>query len=211
MLRSSMVGLPGACLQVIAYDGGKLDVPKHAPYACKISQTNLDIDKTSSSIDTKLHDGNKEGLIIIWEKEEDAAKFLASEHIPVETSETFFIVEPIASLNFKVSGKQLSSAKAALSIYGKWKEPNTTFAEAIKGMPEEKQTEIGEMFGNVPGIIVKVFRGSYNAERNLVGGLYLFEDAVKCEEYLQGPVWMNGSNEALWEPATCEITKFLVE
>jgi len=211
VLRSSMVGLPGACLQVIAYDGGKLDVPKHAPYACKISQTNLDIDKTSSSIDTKLHDGNKEGLIIIWEKEEDAAKFLASEHIPVETSETFFIVEPIASLNFKVSGKQLSSAKAALSIYGKWKEPNTTFAEAIKGMPEEKQTEIGEMFGNVPGIIVKVFRGSYNAERNLVGGLYLFEDAVKCEEYLQGPVWMNGSNEALWEPATCEITKFLVE
>lgn len=206
---SKTTALPGRHLQVVVSENFNAVPPEEAPFACAVSQVSLGIDKTSSSIQTKLLTGSKTGMVAIWPKLSDAISHTTANSVPVDESDVFTVLEPISSMNMEVTKKSMSDARAILSIYGKCEKPVKEVQQMVEeGMTKEQHEQIARTFGAVPGLIVKIFRIS--VEKNIAGGLYLFDDPEKCEQYLLSDVWKNGSESSGWATGTCEISKFVV-
>ena len=92
-----------------------------------------------------------------------------------------FDISPGSTENcFARSGRKVESTTAACLINFGFPETG----EALKQKMESSDDEMGTWFGDLPGLIVKMFIGNFDA--GVFGGFYLFDSAEKMNSYVEG-------------------------
>jgi len=118
----------------------------------------------------------------------------------------FDIAQPCTRVCLETTGRSPSEAKAVLLIRGKLTtggSPHEFFAAAQNAPEAEGGAAMGRSFGEIPGVITKVFLQSRERD-GVVGGVYLFLDAASRDEYLESELWQSARDETPWADLTIE-------
>ena len=103
----------------------------------------------------------------------------------------------------EASGRDLASLKAVLVINGtvQLDPPNSRALLAS----EEMSANIGDMFAQHDGLIVKYFLASRWGQKNRGGGCYFFQSTGDIEKYLSSDFWNESAKDTPWEDVTYEM------
>mmetsp|Transcript_5989 Transcript_5989/g.20142 ORF Transcript_5989/g.20142 Transcript_5989/m.20142 type:complete len:188 (-) Transcript_5989:33-596(-) len=103
----------------------------------------------------------------------------------------------------EASGRKLSSVKAVLIINGTVKLDPPNFRGMLES--EEMSANVGNMFAQHDGLIVKHFLAARWGEKNRGGGFYFFQSTEEIEKYLSSDFWEGCVKETPWENVTYEM------
>jgi hypothetical protein len=210
-------------LVVINRVGCELEVPdplpEHCLYAFQLQEATVDcaegkpaIGSLSSSAGAPL----TAGLVMAWG---DAAametwRFAATAAADQEAAREFDVVGPVSEKTLQTSmeaagseaaGPGLADAKAVLVINGTL-DGSVTAAEFVARLGDAAAVEKhGVAFGSVPGCICKQFLTSRWADKDRVGGCYLFDSTDAVRAYLEGEVWASAAAESPWKDVRIEV------
>ena len=116
-----------------------------------------------------------------------------------------FNVLPESVKVLEASGRDLASVKAVLIITDIVKMDPPNFRAMLAS--EEMSKNVGTMFGQQEGLIVKHFLESRWGENNRGGGCYFFHSTDDIETYLSSEFWGNCVEDTPWEDVTYEMYK----
>ena len=117
-----------------------------------------------------------------------------------------FNVLPESVKVLEASGRDLESVKAVLVITGTVKMDPPNFRAMLSS--EEMSKNVGTMFAQHEGLIIKHFLEARWGEKNRGGGCYFFESTEDIEAYLSSEFWDKAGCEGTpWEDVTYEMYK----
>jgi len=111
-----------------------------------------------------------------------------------------FDVHPASQKVLAASGRDIKGVKALLVITAKMMGDFSAMLDS-----PEMADNVGPMFGDKSGLIVKHFLGSRWGEKNIGGGCYFFESEADIEAYLSSEFWDKCVKETPWEGVEYEM------
>ena len=103
------------------------------------------------------------------------------------------------------SGRDLASVKAVLVINGRVKMDPPNFRAMLTS--EDMSKNVGHMFAQHRGLIIKHFLEARWGEKDKGGGCYFFESTDDIEVYLSSEFWDKCVKDTPWEDVTYEMYK----
>ena len=117
-----------------------------------------------------------------------------------------FNVLPESVKVLEASGRDLAAVKAVLVITGTVKMEPPNFRAMLAS--DEMSKNVGKMFAQHEGLIIKHFLEARWGEKNRGGGCYFFHSTDDIETYLSSEFWDKaGCEETPWEDVTYEMYK----
>ena len=126
----------------------------------------------------------------------------AMERAEVEGSRSYDVL-PGSEKVLAASKLPISSVAAVLVINGTVQLDPPDFRAMLAS--EEMSANIGDMFAQHDGLIVKHFLASRWGQKNRGGGCYFFQSTAAIEQYLSSDFWEESVKDTPWEDVTYEM------
>lgn len=120
----------------------------------------------------------------------------------------FDVSQPVSGASLGRSGLALDAAAAILVVSG------TSITDAPLDdlgcfSDPETATEMGKIFGAIPGIVAKLCVVE-RRERRMVGGVHFFVDMGAVDTYLTTETWAWCRTYPAWDLESLSVEKFLI-